>query len=497
MKSFENDFEANTEILLFLLDFREIKKQIGDVDALQKDLELIDSQLSKMVAEWNGYTLDDKVKNSDSILKLIQNSRKTKHPENIYSRLEKFQNSFHEFVNNPKNELIGYSGIFSTVPTDVLVLVISRLEHKDYINITSTCCRLLSIRMEIIKNPETMLELFSRIPVPYKLPFIENYFRPASGELYQNLKNVALKKSNFKTYLCYTVVTNNINELDADYLDKVYGWLQKHDKKMFEHFKSALFAIYGVLKKNKKIFQRGCPRGEYLSGVMDDFKKPPKYYFNLAGAKFPSDFFNGDEIEANQYKNHTLDLRFANLENTIWQCLAIKKVCLRQANLSNSIMDDLIVEDSYARLDLGDANCRDVVIRDIDFHDDISPIRMYKTNFERAKFEKISGKIEFRYKCNLINTDFTNTSINGIRIQSELDLTGMKLLSPEDIATTDSLAEKLKQVDFETLNKISWFNGEEYEKELTSLKQIIFILAKNICELVNTSTLDDTALLHE
>lgn len=472
-------------------DWKEISKQIEASNKLlneymQMDLRFLDDRIDKIFAIWNEMTLEHQLRSINLILTMLGKILTFPINQNCHNKVLMFNEVTKDIQLQLQEEskvkqdqvLFENSGLFSTLPIDLLSSILTRLNPEEFIKLTNTCCYLLAMKMKSLENPVILLNLISIIPIKNMLKFKEEYFRPTTNHLFQKLKNHALiEPLCYEAYLCYSLLTDNINELEAEYLNKLNTWLMQPHKKRYQQFCNSIKGIYSILEKDHQIFFKACcvnsSYGFENSLGYYCVKLENRYYFNFSGACFESNFFSHNKDIGWNYR--WIDLRLANLENTKWPEMQVDYICLAGSNLKNAIMKNI----SSHRFNLESANCIC-----IDLEGSKLDIHIGNANFEGASLKNLKiWSISFNesYKnVNLVGVDLSKCRFPRL----DFSISDVELIDDSDLNSVDIFLSKMD----------SFHKMLQSSEKMIEIERYTYIsrqdIAENISSFIKDSKID-------
>lgn len=393
-------------IKLLLSRLKQITSQIRkesmvvDQKYLLMDLDLLDKRIINFFLFSDALDLEESHQALNSILLILHKISSIELNASLQKELKFCLDKIIAFNNKNESALISQKelssinnkGLFLSVPDDILFFILLQLNSKDFVQFTSSCCLLFEARMSIMKNEKLILHYLSSLPMENYLEFIQANFRPSSGKLYQHLEEMALRDDvRFEAYLCYALITVDINKLERNKIEKLHEWITHSKENEYKKFSESIQMIQAILSHNH-----------------DQKILSPKYtkFYNLSGAIIPCRFFYDK-----RYVSSEENFYYSNLENTKWSVD-------RRGVLINYLDHKAYFE---FKIQFLFSNC----------------------NFKNARF--VNGTYEFLFRnCNLENASFQDIK-SDLFVLINTNTKNLQLLSPYHLTSIDSLKKGLSR----------------------------------------------------
>jgi len=490
-------------ICFSLQDWKEISKQIhikmklSENDHLFALLHVLDKEMKSFFTTWENLSLEEKTNPIELVLQGLVKLASCSINQNCHMKLKQFIEAGEELKeelsfqlnelkeNQSKQERQQNAGLFGLLPYEIILLVAQHLNGSDLIALASTSHYLST---NFLRDPACLLNLLISMSARDILKFTKRFFRPTDCDLYKNLKQSVPQKlqieKNYKTFLCYALLTDNIHDLSIKNVMKLLFYIRQD--KQYQSFVPCISGILHYLKKDYKKFYSIFldKRGPY--GYQH---KQENHYLNFAGACFTN--YNLPEIPILFYlSGYSYDLRSANLENTNWKATNASKgfnyIIFNGANLGKAIFKN----SNLYHCDFFRSGCENTKFENITF--DMTSFK--ETYLEGALFIGIGNTLDkdgarvytfaFFIGCDLKNVSIINSDLKRFYFHF-CNIENIHIFDIADFASTDSLTQKLDSLAL--MLSISNSNDREHHRNFVELRHAF---ANNIMTVIKDLPID-------
>jgi uncharacterized protein YjbI with pentapeptide repeats len=412
-------------------------------------------------------------------------------------KLEQEKRAQGERENQARREMLTNAGLLAYLPSEIFLNIVCHfnvVNGKDLIALANTSRYLSILATAILYDPACLLHYLIPMPARDILTFKKRFFRPIDCDLYQSLKQKALSlekihtENDYKILFCYALLTNNITELNQENINQLLSYVKKEKK--YHDFVPCINGISLYLEGNhQELYKLLGSDGNLFHLCFDkDTFLIDHHYMNYASAFFK----NFSKHENSLLRNQFLDLRFSNLENTVWigsrgeenyfSFLRLNSFCFG-ANFSGANLENAIFKNSALSHDCIFFRTKG---KNISFEcstfDSVSFTESYLegANFnkliDRDNYKKLHSAIRFD-DCNLDNASIIESDLNYFYF-NRCDLGKTNFFAIIDFASTDSLKCKLSNLENMLRVKIEKEGNKQY------IETLRHAFAKNIVRII-------------